>query len=73
MLILLSSLLLAGEPKVVYKKETEIDFESVEIEGQIKKPQQALIVEKTRAIFNPLIQIRESWANEMTTSLNQIQ
>ena len=39
MFVLLSGLLFAGdEQKVIYKEKTEIDFESVEIEGAVKKP-----------------------------------
>lgn len=63
----------AEEPKVVYKEKTEIDFEAVDIEGTTKKPRQALIMETTRAMFNPLVQIRENWSYEMTESINDIQ
>ena len=38
-MLFLISTLFAEEPTVVYKKETRIDFEAVDIEGQIKKPQ----------------------------------
>ena len=61
------------ERDIVYKQKTEIDFEAVDIEGQLKKPQGSLISEKNRAIFNPLIQIREEWNQEMINSLNQVQ
>ena len=73
MLIILSTLLLAEEPKVVYKKRTEIDFEAVDVEGTLKKPNQALIMENNRAIFNPLVQIRNSWNVEMIGSVKDIQ
>ena len=73
MLTLLSTLLLAEEPKVVYKKRTEIDFEAVDVEGTLKKPNQALIMENDRAIFNPLVQIRNSWHVEMIGSVEDIQ
>jgi hypothetical protein len=72
-LLILSLTSYAEEPTVVYKKETEIDFEAVDIEGQLKKPQGSLISENHRAIFNPLISIREEWNNEMLESLNHIQ
>ena len=73
MLYLILAGLAISEDNVVYKKKTEIDFESVEIEGQIKKPPGAFIKEKEKAIFNPLVQIREAWVNEMTQSVNDIQ
>ena len=35
------------EPKVIYKQKTEIDFEGVEIDGELVKPQGALSVSYT--------------------------
>jgi len=72
-LLILSLTSHAEEPTVVYKKETEIDFEAVDIEGSLKKPQGTLISESDRAIFNPLIQIRTNWNVEMTRSIDDIQ
>lgn len=71
-LLILTTLSLA-EDNVVYKKRTEIDFEAVDVEGQIKKPPGALLQEKNRALFNPLVQIRGSFTAEMTQSINDIQ
>ena len=61
------------ERDIVYKQKTEIDFETVEIEGQLKKPHGSLVSEQQRAIFNPLIKIREEWNQEMVDSINDIQ
>ena len=72
-LLILSLFAQAEEPKIVFKERTEIDFEAVDINGTNKKPQQALIMENTRAIFNPLVKIREEWHQEMTDSVNDIQ
>lgn len=72
-LLILSFLAMAEEPRVVYKEKTEIDFEALELEGQLQKPHQALIFEKRGALFNPLVTIREEWNNEMLESLNHIQ
>mgnify|MGYP003146055323 CR=1 FL=1 len=72
-LLILSLFAQAEEPKIVYKEKTEIDFEALDIEGTTKKPRQALIMENTRAIFNPLIKIREEWHKEMIESLDEIQ
>ena len=72
-MLLLLITALADEPKVVYKKRTEIDFEAVDIEGQIKKPPGILSLEKARANFNPLVQLRENFIYEMNDSVNQIQ
>tara|TARA_Y100001973_G_C5022686_1_gene243979 strand:- start:289 stop:513 length:225 start_codon:yes stop_codon:yes gene_type:complete len=62
----------ADEPTIVYKEKTEIDFEAVDIEGQLKKPQGTLIAERKNIIFNPLINIREEWNQEMINSLDQV-
>ena len=72
-LLILSLLTYAEESTVSYKKETRIDFEAVDIEGQLKKPQNTLISEKNRALFNPLIQIRTTWNVEMIMSIDDIQ
>ena len=71
-LLILSITVSAEAPKIIYKEKTEIDFEAVDIEGITKKPQGSLISETNRAIFNPLVQIRESWSYEMTQSVNDI-
>ena len=57
---------------ITYKKKTEIDFEGVEVEGELVKPQGALLLERKKASFNPLIQLRENFNIEMNQSVNQI-
>ena len=75
-LLLLASVAIAGEPteepKVVYKQRTEIDFEGIDIEGQLVKPQGALVLERKTAAFNPLIQLRTDFNNEMNLSVQEI-
>ena len=63
----------ADEPKVVYKEKTEIDFESVEIEGAVKKPNGQMILERVKAQFNPLLEIRDNFSYEMDQSVKEIQ
>ena len=60
------------EPKVVYKKETTIDFEALDIEGELVKPQESIILERKRAVFNPLIQLKKDFNQEMSNSLKDI-
>ena len=71
-LILLTSLSHAEELEVVYKQKTEIDFEAVDVEGQLVKPEGQLITEREVAQFNPLIKLRYNFNEEMTQSVNQI-
>ena len=76
-LVILSTLFAApafaeDQPNVIYKDKTEIDFEAVDIEGQLKKPQGQLLLERAKADFNPMIDLRTDFNMEMTQSVNDI-
>ncbi len=73
-LLLLTSLALAQDDsrEVRYKDKTEIDFEGVDVEGQLVKPQGALLLDRKRASFNPLIKLRADFNLEMSQSVNEI-
>jgi len=75
MLILFLSAALAEEPApvIVYQERTEIDFESVDIEGQLVKPEGILTTERVSATFNPMIRLRLDWDEEITNSVNDIE
>ncbi|MEC8193139.1 MAG: hypothetical protein VX944_07815 [Myxococcota bacterium] len=60
------------EPKVVYKAKTEIDFEGVEVDGELVKPQGALLLDRKRANFNPLIKLRTDFDDEMDKSVDEV-
>ncbi len=62
----------AEEPKVVYKSRTEIDFEGVEVDGELVKPQGALLLDRKRANFNPLIKLRTDFDDEMDKSVDEV-
>jgi len=57
---------------VRYERETQIDFEDLEIEGQLVKPQGALLLDRKRASFNPLIKLRTDFNPEISTSVNEV-
>lgn len=61
-----------SERKVQYKKRTEIDFEGVEVTGEMVKPQGALLLDRKRGSFNPLIKLRADFNDEMDKSVDQI-
>ena len=61
------------EPVVIYKKKTEIDFEALELEGELVKPQGNLILERKKANFNPLIKLRKDFTQEINQSTSDIQ
>ena len=58
--------------KVVYKQRTEIDFEGVEVEGSLVRPQGALILDRKVGSFNPLIRLRMDFEPELNNSVNLI-
>tara|TARA_R100000657_G_C4540024_1_gene16879 strand:+ start:113 stop:355 length:243 start_codon:yes stop_codon:yes gene_type:complete len=62
----------AEEPKVVYKQKTEIDFEGVEIEGDLARPEGTLLLERKGAKFNPMIKLRRDFDDEMERSVQEI-
>lgn len=73
--LLLISVAFGQEDKqstVVYKERTEIDFEDLEIEGQMIKPQGALVTDREGATFNPLIRLRLDFSPEMSQSVTEI-
>jgi hypothetical protein len=71
-IILCNIFVIAEEPKVVYKKKTEIDFEGVEVEGTLTKPQGSLLLERKHAKFNPMIKLRTDFDDEMEQSVKEV-
>jgi hypothetical protein len=58
--------------KITYKQKTEIDFEGLEIEGVLQKPQSALVLERKKANFNPLIKLRTDWNDAIDQSVDEV-
>jgi len=58
--------------KVIYKEKTEIDFEGLEVAGELVKPTGALLLDRKRASFNPLIKLRTDFNDEMDRSVDEI-
>ena len=72
-LLLFMNLALADDTRdVVYKKETVIDFEGIELEGELVKPQGSLVIERPKATFNPFITVRKDFDQEMMDSIKEI-
>ena len=70
--ILLTLLSHADERLIKYQKKTEIDFDGIEISGEMVKPKGSLIVERGQTTFNPLIVLRTDWNKEMSQSISNI-
>ena len=60
------------EPKVVYKQRTEIDFDGVEVQGELVKPQGSLLLERKHAKFNPMIKLRTDFDDMIEDSVKEI-
>ena len=60
------------KPKVIYKERTEIDFEGVEIAGELVRPQGSLVIERNRAKFNPMIKLRTDFDDEIDKSVDEV-
>lgn len=67
-----SALAQDDEANVRYKKKTEIDFDDVGVDGELKKPHGAYLLDKRQSSFNPLIRLKEDFNQEMVESVNQI-
>ena len=77
LLLLLVNLAIAGDDdsedrKIIYRQKTEIDFEGLEIDGILQKPQSSLIIDRKKASFNPLIKLRTNWNDEIESSTDEI-
>ena len=57
---------------VRYKKKTEIDFNDLSVDGELKKPHGAYLLDKRQSSFNPLIRLKENFNEEMVNSVNQV-
>lgn len=68
----LVSIVFAQDRATEYKKRTEIDFEALDITGEMVKPQGSIVIERRRAEFNPLIKIRTDFNPEMANSVREI-
>lgn len=62
----------SGDGGVVYKKETEYDFEADDVEGALVKPDEANIRADQHGKTSSLIKIRQDFIPEMLKSVEDI-
>ena len=62
----------AGNRQIKYKERTEIDFDGVDVSGELVKPAGSLLIDRKKAQFNPLIELRENFNAEMRESINEV-
>ena len=58
--------------KVSYKQKTEIDFEGLDVNGELVKPSGAMVLDRKKASFNPLIKLRSDFNPEMEQSIDEV-
>src|SRR5437763_1515358 len=58
--------------KVVYKKKEEINFDDVLIQGKLKKPQCAYLLNRKKSDFDDMIEERAHFKAELKSSLDDI-
>lgn len=58
--------------RIKYKERTEIDFEGVDVQGELVKPQGQLLMDAKKIQFNPLIRLRENFDVEMKQSVDEV-
>ena len=58
--------------KIIYQERTEIDFDAMEVTGELVKPQGSVITDRKRAKFDSFIKLRVNWDKEMKKSLKEI-
>lgn len=58
--------------RVTYKATTEIDFEGLDVNGELVKPSSALVLDRKKAEFNPLITLRADFNAEMEQSVDEV-
>ena len=62
----------ANDPGVVYKQNTEYDFEDDLVEGSFVRPEGDYLDARRRGRYNSLIRIRENFVPEMLKSAEDI-
>jgi hypothetical protein len=61
-----------GEENVIYKKTTIIDFSDVTITGELTKPEGSYLMNKKKAHFNLLINVRDNFLPEMIKTVDNL-
>lgn len=72
LILSLTTLSFAEERNVTYNKRTEIDFEALDVSGELIKPQGTIIIERITSKFPPVMQPRLDFNIEMSQSINDV-
>lgn len=58
--------------EVKYNRHTEIDFEAIDISGELIKPQGTIIIERQSTKFPPVMKPRTDFDLEMSRTVDEI-
>ena len=61
-----------ADRQVKYAERTEIDFDDMDVTGELVKPRGQAVMERRKASFNPLIRLRENFNPEMKQSVDEV-
>lgn len=62
----------AGTPAVVYEKKTVLDFSDVTLEGELTRPEGSYLLNRKRARFGSLVQLRGDFLPELQQSIDNL-
>lgn len=62
----------ASAQGVEYEKKTVIDFNDVQIDGELTKPEGAYLLNRKKTKFTSLIKLRDNFLNELQTSVDNL-
>lgn len=62
----------APQPKVVYEKKTEINFEDDTIDGDLKRPDGEYVEARRKVSHSNLIRIREDWREKVMQASGEL-
>jgi hypothetical protein len=60
------------QPKVVYEKKTEINFEDDTIDGDLKRPDGEYVEARRKVNHSNLIRIREDWREKVMQASGEL-
>jgi hypothetical protein len=61
----------APAPKVIYEPKTELDFEGMKVEGEVKNPGEFYFQSRPRERFDSLVKRRKNFHREMLRDVVQ--
>jgi hypothetical protein len=61
----------AASPKVIYEPKTELDFEGMKVEGEMKNPGEFYFQSRPREKFDSLVKRRKDFHREMLRDVVQ--